>query len=91
MLDGALGQLFLDLDKISESKRSNYENGLHRQLLEIAQRLRPLSSTTPFTSISLSQAIRDAVALRVQVDLDLGGSDTTRLHCTKPDCPNKRR
>ena len=89
MLGGALGQLFLDLDKVPVSERSSYENALHQQLLEIAQRAWPLSSTQMFTSDLLRQTIEANPSLRVQIDLD-AGSDVTRLHCSKPDCPNKR-
>jgi hypothetical protein len=90
MLAGALGRLFLDLDKVPESERSPYESALHRELVEIAQRLQPLPSQQNFGSWSLRQAIESSPALRVQVDLDLDGSDVTRLRCSKPDCPNKR-
>src|SRR6266849_6655346 len=42
MLGGALGRLFVDLDRIPEPERSSYENSLHRELLALAQRFQPL-------------------------------------------------
>jgi len=90
MLTPALGRLFLDLDKIPERERSRYEDALHRELLEMAQRLQPRSSQRLLSALAVRQAIESSPALQVQVDLDLGGPDVTRLRCNKADCPNKR-
>jgi hypothetical protein len=94
MLDGPLAQLFLDLHNIPENHRSEYETALHGQLLELGNRLRPLSAgdkvDADWLADSLTQGERaDRGVFHAHVDL--GGSDIKRLNCKKPDCPNKRQ
>jgi hypothetical protein len=91
MLDGALGRLFFDLDKIPKPMRSAYESALHRELLELSQRLRPLSSTESLTGAMLRRAIERSPGLMAEVDAGSSSWDVTRLHCNEPNCPNKRR
>jgi len=79
MLGGALGRLFVDLDRIPEPERSSYEYALHRELLALAQRFQPLRI-----------AIERGHDFALEVDLKPQGSDITRLRCEKFDCPNKR-
>ena len=78
MLAGALGQLFLNLDKIAPCDRSEYEDALHRELLELARRLQPLPSAEPVDAVMLRKAIETAtypVNLRVGIDLGPAPSD----------------
>jgi hypothetical protein len=91
MLDGPLGQLFRDLDKIPASDRSSYEDGLHRQIKELGLWLQSSSSSSHrLLEGEFRNLIKAGPSLRVEVDLSGDGSDVTRLRCSKPDCPNKR-
>ena len=88
LLGGALGQLFVDLDGIPERERSAYETALHKELLELANRSRPLTSPITLTGHELRAAIDDFPGLEVRIDVQ--PTDTTRVRCDDPHCPNKR-
>ena len=89
MLGGALGQFFIDLDKIPEPVRSDYEKALHKELLDLANRLRPLATEKILSGEELRVAIERTPELKVQIDLQ--PSDLGRVHCDEPRCPLKRK
>jgi hypothetical protein len=88
MLGGALGQLFLDLDKVQG--RSPYEEALHKELVELAKRSEPVSVAYKLTTDSVRAAIQSSPALQVAIDSSPGRNDTVRVKCGRADCPNKR-
>jgi hypothetical protein len=90
MLDGALAQLFLDLDAIPQAERSEYENALHVELLELAYRLQPLSRSLRFTAAALKVDLKTLEIAASDAGLQLVKSDSIRLRCEAPNCPNKR-
>ena len=89
MLVGALGQLFVDLDKIPELNRSEYERALHQELLELANRSRPLATA----QILSSEVVRAAVEFtpELHMKIDLRPTDTVRMRCDAALCPLKRQ
>jgi hypothetical protein len=105
MLGPALRQLFLELDKFAASKRSTFENDLHRELLQVAEMLgaaqravSPVLDTVQVESFSISgirRSIAEMPTPKTYFDLDLGSAPpsvpiTLATKCSNKDCPNKR-
>jgi hypothetical protein len=106
MLDGALGRLLADLEKIDPNQRSAYETALYNELRALQS---PGGLLPTLQAFARQIGIGDAAFRKVMAgsgiaslitDLAPGGgnsgpapvdSDVTRLRCNRPDCPNKRR
>ena len=82
-LPGALGQLLLDLAHVPERDRSPYEAALHAQLVELGHRLGPEVKDG-------SARGKGGRVVHPRFIVEPASTDTKRVRCDNPDCPNKR-
>ncbi len=92
MLGPASGRLFLELDNIHRNKRTPYENMLHQELIELANRPSEIAESSCSAGAFLRATLEQIPGLRVEVDLGGSGDDyDVKMRCANPKCPKKRR
>jgi len=83
MAKSALEQLFQDLDADKVEPLSGYEQRLHDELSQLLSQ----SDDTKLSDLFKSFEVRHDL----KAEGYLKPTDTTRLRCLAPNCPNKRR